>query len=119
MVRALDELGYELAGDELAGLTPTLFEHVDPLGTYDFSSDRLAGPASPPPRSDRSVKFDFNDLRRFRLGSADAPRSAASWGWDSTPHQRGVKDGHDGSLTVDFEAGRTTFTVRLALGAGC
>lgn len=45
--RALDELGYEPAGDELAGLTPTLFEHVNPLGTYDFSTDRPAGQLRP------------------------------------------------------------------------
>jgi hypothetical protein len=37
--RALDELGYEPAGDELAGLTPTIFEHLNALGTYDFSTD--------------------------------------------------------------------------------
>ena len=44
---ALDELGYEPAGDEPAGLTPTIFEHVNPLGTYDFSSDRPAGQLRP------------------------------------------------------------------------
>ena len=45
--RALDDLGYEPAGDELAGLTPTLFEHVNRLGTYDFSTDRPAGELRP------------------------------------------------------------------------
>jgi TnpA family transposase len=45
--RAVDALGYEPAGDELAGLTPTIFEHVNPLGTYDFSSDRPAGQLRP------------------------------------------------------------------------
>ena len=44
---ALDELGYEPAGDELAGLTPTIFEHVNPLGTYDFNTDRPAGQLRP------------------------------------------------------------------------
>ena len=45
--RALDELGYRLASDELAGLTPTLFEHVNALGTYDFSTERPAGQLRP------------------------------------------------------------------------
>ena len=45
--RALDELGHEPASDELAGLTPTIFEHVNPLGTYDFSSDQPAGQLRP------------------------------------------------------------------------
>jgi hypothetical protein len=40
---ALDDLPHDLAGDELAGLTPTLFEHVNPLGTYTFDTDRPAG----------------------------------------------------------------------------
>ncbi|MDX6682218.1 MAG: hypothetical protein QOG94_2257 [Solirubrobacteraceae bacterium] len=44
---ALDEVGYAPVGDELAGLTPTIFEHVNPLGTYDFSSDRPAGQLRP------------------------------------------------------------------------
>ena len=35
------------AGDELAGLTPTLFEHVNPLGTYTFNTDRPAGQLRP------------------------------------------------------------------------
>ena len=41
--RALDELGDQPAGEQLAGLTPTLFEHVNPLGTYTFNTDRPAG----------------------------------------------------------------------------
>ncbi|HEX5924744.1 MAG TPA: hypothetical protein VFY45_12990 [Baekduia sp.] len=45
--RAVDALGYEPAGDELAGRTPTIFDHVNPLGTYDFSSDRPAGQLRP------------------------------------------------------------------------
>jgi hypothetical protein len=36
--------------DELVGLTPTIFEHVNPLGTYDFSSDRPAGQLRPSDR---------------------------------------------------------------------
>ena len=36
----LDELQDELDGLALAGVTPTLFEHVNPLGIYDFSTDR-------------------------------------------------------------------------------
>jgi hypothetical protein len=57
--RALDDPD----GDELAGLTPTTIEHVNPLGTYDFSAERPAdsyavehddrslSPASPRARS--------------------------------------------------------------------
>jgi hypothetical protein len=30
-----------------AGLTPTLFEHINPLGTYDFSTERPAGQLRP------------------------------------------------------------------------
>ena len=44
---ALDDLPHDLAGDELAGLTPTLFEHVNPLGTYTFDTDRPAGQLRP------------------------------------------------------------------------
>jgi hypothetical protein len=44
---ALDELPHDLAGDELAGLTPTLFEHVNPLATYTFDTDRPAGQLRP------------------------------------------------------------------------
>jgi TnpA family transposase len=43
----LDELGRDVDGDELAGLSPTLFEHVNPLNTYDFSPDRPAGELRP------------------------------------------------------------------------
>jgi hypothetical protein len=47
--RAVDALGYEPAGDELAGLTPTIFEHVNPLalrgearrGSADAQGDGL------------------------------------------------------------------------------
>jgi hypothetical protein len=45
--RALDDLGHEPDSDELDGLTPTLFEHVNPLGTYDFNTDRPAGQLRP------------------------------------------------------------------------
>lgn len=48
VLRAPDEAAQQLAG----------FEHVNPLGTYDFSSERPAGPLRPLPHSDRSVKFD-------------------------------------------------------------
>ena len=44
---ALDDLPHNLAGDEPAGLTPTLFEHVNPLGTYTFDTDRPAGQLRP------------------------------------------------------------------------
>jgi hypothetical protein len=33
--------------DQLAGLTPTLFEHINPLGTYTFDTDRPAGQLRP------------------------------------------------------------------------
>ncbi len=63
----LDELGYDPDGDELAALTPTLFEHVNPLGTYDFSTDRPAGQLRPldqrPPPEVRLTRFaDFARL---------------------------------------------------------
>ena len=35
------------AADELTGLTPTLFEHINPLGTYTFDTDRPAGQLRP------------------------------------------------------------------------
>jgi len=38
---------FELTQVRLAGLTPTLFEHINPLGTYDFSTDRQAGQLRP------------------------------------------------------------------------
>ncbi|HEX8158558.1 MAG TPA: hypothetical protein VF526_14335 [Solirubrobacteraceae bacterium] len=44
--RRLD-VGHDPDGDELAGLTPTLFEHIKPLGTYDFSTERPAGQLRP------------------------------------------------------------------------
>ena len=40
---ALDDLPTLPGDDELAGLTPTLFEHINPLGTYTFNTDRPAG----------------------------------------------------------------------------
>jgi hypothetical protein len=45
--RAVDDLPHEPIGDELAGLTPTIFEHVNPLGTYTFDTDRPAGQLRP------------------------------------------------------------------------
>jgi TnpA family transposase len=44
---ALDDLQHEPAGDELGGLTPTIFEHVNALGTYDFDTARPAGQLRP------------------------------------------------------------------------
>ena len=43
----LDDLPHEPAGDELAGLIPTLFEYVNPLGIYTFDTDRPAGQLRP------------------------------------------------------------------------
>jgi TnpA family transposase len=43
----LDDLQHEPAGDELGGLTPTIFEHVNALGTYDFDTARPAGQLRP------------------------------------------------------------------------
>lgn len=44
---ALEELPRPPADDERAGLTPTLCEHVNPLGTYTFNTDRPAGQLRP------------------------------------------------------------------------
>ena len=44
---ALDALPGRPAGDELAGLMPTIFEHVDALGIYTFDADRGAGQLRP------------------------------------------------------------------------
>lgn len=38
---ALDDLPGQPADDELAGLSPTQFEHVNPLGTYTFNVEPL------------------------------------------------------------------------------
>jgi hypothetical protein len=38
---------HEPVGDKLARLTPTLFDHVNPLGTYNFDTDRPAGQLRP------------------------------------------------------------------------
>jgi hypothetical protein len=45
--RALNALPYDPAGTELAGLTPTLFEHVNALGAITFDTDRPAGQLRP------------------------------------------------------------------------
>jgi hypothetical protein len=44
---ALDALPGRPADDELAGLMPTIFEHVDALGIYTFDADRRAGQLGP------------------------------------------------------------------------
>ena len=43
----LDALPGRPADDELAGLMPTIFEHVDALGIYTFDADRRAGQLRP------------------------------------------------------------------------
>jgi TnpA family transposase len=44
---ALDELPHQPADEQLAGLTPTIFEHVNALGTYTFNTERPAGQLRP------------------------------------------------------------------------
>ena len=46
---ALDEIPHQPAAEQLAGLTPTIFEHVNALGTYTFNTDRArrAAPSAP------------------------------------------------------------------------
>jgi hypothetical protein len=44
---ALDALPGRSAGDELAGLMPTIFECFDALGIYTFDADRRAGQLRP------------------------------------------------------------------------
>ena len=44
---ALDALPGRPADDELAGLMPAIFEHVDALGIYTFDGDRPAGELRP------------------------------------------------------------------------
>ena len=43
----LDALPGRPADDGLAGLMPTIFEHVDALGIYTFDADRRAGQLRP------------------------------------------------------------------------
>jgi hypothetical protein len=40
---ALDDLARPPAADDLAVLTPALFEHINPLGNYTFNTNRPAG----------------------------------------------------------------------------
>jgi len=44
----LDALPGRPADAELAGLMPTIFEHVDALGIYTFDADLRAGQLRPP-----------------------------------------------------------------------
>jgi hypothetical protein len=44
---ALDALPGRPAGDELAGLMPTIFERFDALGIYTFDADRRVGQLRP------------------------------------------------------------------------
>lgn len=62
---ALDDLSSVPAADELVGLTPTLFEHVNPLGTYTFDTDRPAGQLRPL-RAREAALTSTNTVRRFR-----------------------------------------------------
>lgn len=46
-LHTLERQSTQAHSDELGGLTPTLFEHVNPLGSYDLSTDRPAGELRP------------------------------------------------------------------------
>jgi hypothetical protein len=43
----MDDFHPSPADDELAGLMPTIFEHVDALGIDTFDADRRAGQLRP------------------------------------------------------------------------